>query len=272
MLTPVTQFKGKRIVLTRTTEQSAFLLRKLKSTGAEVFVLPCVEFCEADDSAPLDDVVRRINEFNWLVFTSQNAVKFFSRRFRELRCDPVNLSEPRPKVAAIGAATRDAAIRAGWDVERMIAEVRSGAEFAGKVARKAKGEKILLPQSDLANPQIAERLREAGAIVTSVVTYRTCVPKSLESAQVDRIRREGADVIVFASPSAFRNFAQIVGREAFERFGEQSAFAAIGPTTARAIRDAGVPVAMEAAKPNPYELIKVMTQYFSKPNRREVSR
>lgn len=271
MRTLATPLKGKRIILTRTTEQSAFLLRKLKGTGAEVFVLPCVEFCEADDTAPLDDAVRRINEFNWLVFTSQNAVKFFSRRLRELRCDPVNLSEPRPKVAAIGTATREVAIRVGWDVERMITRVRSGAEFAGKVARKARGKKFLLPQSDLADPLIAERLREAGAIVTSVVAYRTCVPKSLKGAQVDRIVREGADVIVFASPSALRNFAQIVGREAFERFGEQSAFVAIGPTTARAIRDAGVPVAMEAAKPNPYELIKVMTQYFAKPKRRNVS-
>jgi len=271
MRTPARQLIGKRIVLTRTTEQSDLLLRKLEDAGAKVTVLPCVEFCEAGDTVPLDDAVRRINEFNWLVFTSQNAVKFFSRRLRELRCDPINLSEPRPRVAAIGPATRDAAIRGGWDVERTIAGVRSGAEFAGKIARKAKGKKILLSQSDLANPLIAERLREAGAIVTSVVAYRTCVPKSLEGEQIDRILREGADVFVFASPSALRNFAQIIGREAFMRFGEQSAFAAIGPTTARAIRDTGVPVAMEAATPNPYGLIKAMTEYFTKPNRRNAS-
>jgi uroporphyrinogen III methyltransferase / synthase len=272
MRTPATPLKGKRIVLTRTTEQSALLLRKLEDAGAEVSVLPCVEFCEAEDSAPLDKSVGHLDGFDWLVFTSQNAVKFFSRRLRELRCDPINLSEPRPRVAAIGPTTRDAAIRAGWDVERVTAGIRSGAEFASKMARRAKGKKILLPHSDLAAPGIAEQLREAGAIVTSVVAYRTCVPKSLEATQIDRVVREGADVIVFASPSALRNFAQIVGREAFERFGEQSAFAAIGPTTARSIRDASVPLAMEAAKPNPYELIKVMTEYFVKPNRRKAGR
>jgi uroporphyrinogen III methyltransferase/synthase len=272
MRAPATPLKGKRVILTRAHENSATLERALNKNGVEVSVLPCVEFCEVEDFAPLDDAVRRINEFDSLVFTSQNAVKFFSRRLRELRCDPINLSEPRPTVAAIGIATRDAAIRAGWDVERVNVGIRSGAEFAGKIARKAKGKKILFPQSDLANPLIAAQLREAGAIVTSVVAYQTCVPKSLEGAQVDRIRREGADAIIFASPSALRNFAQIVGRDAFTRFGEQSAFAAIGPTTARAIRDAGVPVAMEAAKPNPYQIIKVMTEYFAKPNRRKASR
>jgi uroporphyrinogen-III synthase len=272
MRLPPTPLKGKRVILTRTHEQSAALLRALKASGAEVSILPCVEFCEAEDFAPLDDVLRRLDEFDWLVFTSQNAVNFFSRRLRELRCDPINLSEPRPRVAAIGPATRDAAIRSGWDVELIIAGVRSGAEFAGKMADKAKGKNILLPQSDLAPPHFAGRLREAGAIVTAVVAYRTCVPKSLAGEQMDRIRREGADVIVFASPSALQNFAQALGRAAFTRFGEQSAFAAIGPTTARAIRDAGVPVAIEAAKPNSYEIIQAMTQYFAKPSRRKRNR
>ncbi len=272
MLAPGMPLKGKRVVLTRAHEKSTTLERALRKIGAKVSILACVEFCEADDFASLDDALRRINEFDWLVFTSQNAVKFFSRRLRELRCDPINLSEPRPKVAAIGPTTRDAAIRGGWDVELIAAGVRSGGEFASKMARGAKGKKILLPQSDLAAPHIAKRLRDAGAIVTAVVAYRTCVPKSFEGAQIDRIVREGADVIVFASPSSLRNFAQIVGREAFTCFGEQSAFAAIGPTTARAIRDAGVPVAMEAAKPNSYEIVKAMTEYFAKPNRRKASR
>lgn len=272
MQAPATPLTGKRVILTRAHEQSGALVRALEKSGAIVSVLPCVEFCEAEEFALLDDELLRLHEFNWLVFTSQNAVKFFSRRLRELRCDPINLSEPRPRVAAIGPATHDAAIRGGWDVELIIAGIRSGAEFAGKMAHRVEGKKILLPQSDLAAPHIAERLREAGATVTSVVAYRTCVPKSLEGEQIDRIRREGADVIVFASPSALRNFAQAVGREAFTRFGERSAFAAIGPTTARAIRDAGVPVAMEAAKPTSYEIIKAMTQYFAKPNQRKGDR
>jgi uroporphyrinogen-III synthase len=272
MRMPATPLKGKRVILTRANEQSGALVRALKNSGAEVSVLPCVEFREAEEFTSLDNALRRLGEFDWLVFTSQNAVKFFSRRLRELRCDPINLPEPRPKVAAIGPATRDAAIRGGWDVGRTVAGIRSGTEFAAKIAGKTKGKKILLPQSDLASPLIVDRLRKAGAIVTSVVAYRTCVPKSLDGQQIDLIRREGADVLVFASPSALRNFAQAVGRASFARFGEQSAFAAIGPTTARAIRDAGVPVAMEAAKPNPFAIIKVMTQYFANLNRRKSNR
>ena len=264
--------KGKRVVLTRAHEQSATLQRALEKGGAEVIVLPCVEFCAADNLAPLDESLHQLAEFDWLVFTSQNAVKFFSRRLRETRCDPMNLSEPRPRVAAIGPATRDVAVRAGWDAELKDTGIRSGSEFAAKMVGKAKGKRFLLPQSDLAAPHIADRLREAGAIVTSVVAYQTCVPKSLDGEQVDRIRREGADAVIFASPSALRNFAQVLGPLAFKRMGEKSAFVAIGPTTARAIRDAGVPVAMEAAKPNPYAIIKAMAEYFAKPERKKISR
>jgi uroporphyrinogen-III synthase len=256
---------GKRIVLTRTAEQSAALSRLLERNGAEVGLLPCVEFGPPQDFAPLDEALRRISEFAWLIFTSRNAVKYVSRRLREVRCDPVNLAEPRPKVAAIGAATRDSAIRAGWDVDRTIPNVRSGAEFASQIARRVRGAKILLPQSDLAAPGIAGRLCDAGAMVTSVVAYRTCVPESLDNEEVSRVCRDGTDAIVIASPSAFRNFVHAAGESHFSRIADNSAFVAIGPTTARAIFEAGIRVSMEAATPNPYGIVKAMKEYFSQP-------
>jgi len=256
---------GKRIILTRASEQSGTLLRLLERNGAEVGLLPCVEFGPPQNFAPLDEALRRISEFAWLIFTSRNAVKYVSRRLREVRCDPINLAEPRPKVAAIGAATRDSATRAGWDVDRTIPNVRSGAEFVSKIARRVRGVKILLPQSDLAAPGIAGQLYDAGAMVTSVVAYRTCMPESLDHEEVSRVCRDGADAIVFASPSAFRNFAQAAGESHFSRIAENSSFAAIGPTTASAICEAGIPVSMEAATPNPYGIVKAMNEYFSHP-------
>ena len=254
---------GKRIVLTRTPEQSDILVHKLKGSGAQIVVLPFVEFRRVEDLAPLDAALSRVAEFDWLVFTSQHAVQFFCERLRELGGAPMDLPASLRSVA-IGVGTYNAALMERLRVEPLTFETRSGREFVRAFSPRARGRKVLLPQSDLAGPHIAEGLRKGGAQVTAIVAYRTCMPESLDREALARVRREGADIAVFASPSAFRNFSATVGEVDLKRFAATSAFAAIGPTTARAIREAGIAVVIEAEKPNSDEIIKAMIAHFSK--------
>ena len=107
-----------------------------------------------------------------------------------------------------------------------------------------------------------EVLRDAGAHVTEVVAYRTCMPESLAGPQLDGILGQGADCFVFASPSAFENFAKSVGVDDLRRLGASSVFAAIGPTTAAAIRAAGIPCAIEAAAPTAEGVAAALAKYF----------
>lgn len=261
---------GKRVVLTRAAEQSKALAEELTLRGARVIVLPCVEFRAPRDSTALDDALSHLQEFDWVAFTSQNAVQFFSRRLREFGRVLPNFRFPR--IAALGKATANAAEKEGLDVDFVAREARSGTDFVAEFAYAANGRKILLPQSDQAEPAVADGLREAGANVTPVAAYRTCMPESLDLEALDRVRREGAVVFVFASPSAVHNFARIVGENQLRRFARESVFAAIGPTTGRAIRDAGCPVGIEAAKPTSEAIIEAMIQYFSRVNSAKVSR
>ncbi|HKN61978.1 MAG TPA: uroporphyrinogen-III synthase, partial [Candidatus Acidoferrales bacterium] len=237
-------------MITRAPEQSSVLLRELEGSGATVILLPFVEFRLPRDTGPLDSALARLSQFDWLVFTSPNGARFFCQRLRELGREPSELLAPLPLVAAIGVATASAATKQGLAVEFALADVRSGSEFAHRFSSAAiHGKKILLPQSDLADGHIRNALKESEAVVTEVVAYRTCMPESLHGQELEQVRRDGADVFVFASPSAFRNFAKTVGPEELRRFADHSAFAAIGPTTAEAIRGAGVLVKIEAAKP-----------------------
>jgi uroporphyrinogen-III synthase len=252
---------GKRIVLTRAAEQPDELRGELIRRGVLVLVLPCVEFRPPEDCAALDVALSRLPEFDWVAFTSQNAVRFFCRRLRESGRVLPDLTLPR--TAALGKATANAAAKEGLHVDFVAREARSGSEFVGEFAYAANGKKVLLPQSDQAAPAIADALRKAGASVTAVVAYRTCVPESLGSGVVNRIRRDGADVFVFASPSAFRNFAQLLGESGVKQFAQQSVFAVIGPTTAQAVRGAGFPVAIEAARPGARGLVDAIVEYFS---------
>jgi uroporphyrinogen-III synthase len=279
---------GKRIVITRAPGQGEDLRAELsRGAGAHVIELPCVEFRELEETTELDRAIRALRDFAWLLFTSQNAARFFARRVRALGFDPAQLPEPRPRVAAIGPATAEAAMVEGFPMD-FVPDAGTGRSFAGNLkacvagmevknpsvafVRDVAGMKILVPRSDLAlrdrgAADWTEVLREAGAEVIAVASYRTCMPESLAEPQLEQMRRERADCFVFASPSAFENFAKSVGPEDLRRFASASVFAAIGPTTAAAIRSAGVRCAIESAEPNTKSLIEAMAAYFQGPSR-----
>jgi len=90
-------------------------------------------------------------------------------------------------------------------------------------------------------------LRAAGANVTEVIAYRTVAPENIDPAILARIRRAQVDAIVFASPSAFRNLSDAMGGQVMNAISQQVHLAAIGPTTARAIRESGARVDIEVS-------------------------
>ena len=257
---------GKRIVLTRAPEQAPALFRALNDAGASVILFPCIEFVPPEDYGPLDDALSHLNHFDWIAFTSQNAVRFFRQRQRELdamRSAPVTA---HAKIAALGVATAEAATKEGLPAEFVASGARSGADFVEAFAPLARGQKLLLPQSDQAGERIAATLGAAGVVVTSVVAYRTCVPQSMDNDALARIRSEGADLIFFGSPSAFRNFVETVGKEIVTQLANNSAFGAIGSTTAAAIREAGVAVQFESPEPSATAVVESMERYFAGSN------
>lgn len=259
---------GKRIVLTRAPEQAPALFRALNDAGASVILFPCIAFVPPEDYGPLDNALSHLNQFDWIAFTSQNAVRFFRERQRELdsmRSAPI---ATHAKIAALGAATAEAARKEGPPPDFVASGARSGLEFVAEFGPVARGQKVLLPQSDQAGDRIAAALGEAGAIVTPVVAYRTCVPQSADNGALARIRSDGADLIFFGSPSAFRNFVETVGKETVIQLAKNSAFGAIGPTTAAAIVDAGVLVEFESPDPTATAVAKAMEDYFAEQNRR----
>jgi uroporphyrinogen-III synthase len=279
------QLAGKRIVVTRATGQGEDLGARLRIAGARVIELPCVEFRELEDTATLDQALRSLDEFDWLFFTSQNAVRHFARRMRVLNLLPASSAPRHYRVAAIGPATAEAAANEGFSVD-FVPPAGTGRTFAAnfkdcvrsvagmepknpaaEFVRGVTGMKILVPRSDLALRERGaadwmEVLKEAGARVTSVVAYRTCMPESLAGSAMNDILQSGADCFIFASPSAFENFAKASGADALRLFATKSVFAAIGPTTAAAIRSSGLPCAIEAAGPNPSTLMEAIVEYF----------
>ncbi len=254
---------GKRVVVTRAPEQAGALVRELERRGAEVLLLPAVRFAELEAPGPLDDAIRSLGSFDWVVFTSQNAVRFFCERCRALGCDWSSVPLPRPRVAAVGPATAAAARQQGLPVDRMASRFR-GEALAEELVSEVAGKSVLLPRSDRARGELPAALRAAGAKVVDVVAYRTLALEPDANGVFDRISQGGVDVISFASPSAFHYFAEAMGPEGLQKMAGRVVVAAIGPTTACAIREGGVCVEIRAAESTSESLAAAIAQYFAR--------
>lgn len=277
----------RRIVVTRALGQNESLRAEISAAfGASVQVieLPCVEFREPEDCSVLDSAIRSISNFAWIVFTSQNAVRYFARRMRSVSAASNMPDTPLPRVAAIGPATAEAASAEDFTVE-FVPRPRTGRDFASSFKESVRaaagmesrsptagflcsvaGMKILVPRSDLAlrdrgAADWSEVLQEAGAEVTCVETYQTRAPENLE-ARLTEVLRNGADCFVFSSPSAFQNFARAASTDNVKRLARESVFAAIGPTTAAAIRGAGFVCAVESTEPDVKLLTAAIASYL----------
>ncbi|HVB87837.1 MAG TPA: uroporphyrinogen-III synthase [Candidatus Dormibacteraeota bacterium] len=237
---------GRRIVVTRAPEQAAEMVHALEDLGAEVAVLPLVAFAPPDDCNALDEALRNLSRFDAILFLSRNAVRYVFQRCRTLGMKCELLGGSNRSIAAVGPATAEEAAKEGLRVS-FVAENRTGESLVGELRDKLAGCRVLLPRSDRGDARVPFALREAGATVTEVVAYRTLAPDKLNPEILGRIVRGDVDCVVFASPSAFRNFSKSIGREAANKIAESVHFAAIGPTTARAIREAGARVDIEVA-------------------------
>ena len=256
----------KRIVVTRAPEQAEDLVHQLERLGAEVLLLPSVAFTEPEDPGPLDRAIESLGDFDWVLFTSQNAVRFFTQRCRVLGRmqgnDGWNSAGARPLLAAVGPATADAAANQGLPVEFIASQFR-GQALAEELAGRVVGKKVLLPRSDRAGADLPAALRAAGAEVADVVAYGTSLPDSLAPDAADAIRRGEVDVVSFFSPSAFHNLVEAIGLETLRNLSGRVALAAIGPVTAGAIRDAGLLVEIEARVATAASLVATMSEYFA---------
>jgi uroporphyrinogen III methyltransferase / synthase len=252
---------GKRIVLTRAPEQARELSHVLEGMGAEILLLPMVVFAPPEHTEALDSALRKLDGFRVILFTSQNAVRFFVGRCRHLGMKTSRLVSPGHLIAAVGPATADAAMQEGLRVD-LVAKNHNGEALVEELRGSLAGRDVLLPRSDLADDLLPNSLREAGARVTDVVAYRTLAPPALDPRIITKIRRAEVDAIVFASPSSFHNLCASVEASELARLSARIQFAAIGATTARALREAGARVEIEASESSAAGLADSIAEYY----------
>jgi len=251
---------GKRVVVTRAVEQARDLKERLENLGATVLLLPAVSFSKPFDTVELDRAISTLESFDWILFTSTNAVRFFAARRRDLGFVPGEKKEPQ--CAAVGPATATAAAAEGLTID-YVAKEFLGSALAREMSAALSGRRVLLPRSERAGRGLPDSLVAAGANVTEVVAYHTGGLGAVEPGVLDAVRAGNVDVVSFFSPSAVENLRGELGAETMSRLGARAALAAVGPVTATALREAGLPVAILAAEATGESMVTAIVRYFS---------
>jgi uroporphyrinogen-III synthase len=252
---------GKRVVITRAARQSVELVENLGKVGAIPILLPLVAFSAPEDFGPLDAALDRLEEFDWIIFTSENAVRAVVKR-AEVRGNLRNVAGRRSRAAAVGPTTAAAAERAGFFVDYQ-AQTHSGAALANELGEKLRDQTVFLPRSDRANPDLPQLLRNYGAEVTEIIAYRTVTPVNLDDHKIAAIVNGEVDAVLFFSPTAVEHFVGIVSKEKLCELQNQLSIAAVGPITANALRQSGVATLLVAEDTTTNAVIAILNQHFT---------
>jgi uroporphyrinogen-III synthase len=252
---------GKRIVITRSAAQSEAITRELTWRGAIPVVLPLVSFAEPEDFAALDTAIAEIEKFDWIIFTSAQAISAVVKRGGELR-NALNWIGGRASVAAVGPVSAEAARKAGFSVE-YVAKTHTGTALAEELGERLRGAKVLLPRSDRANPDLPPALKLSGAQVTEVIAYRTLRPTEIDQRKLKQIAEGEADAILFFSPSAVQHFAELFGGEQLRALQDKLAIAAVGPVTASALNHSGVTRMVVAGDTTARAVVESLEAHFA---------
>jgi uroporphyrinogen-III synthase len=232
---------GLRIAITRPQGQADSFAERLEVLGAVVIRFPTIAIAPPSDTGLLDRALARLDSYDWVIFTSANGVDHLWKRGTAIGADMGAIR--RCRVAAIGPATADALRKRG--VEPDLVPDEFVAEAILDALPDVRGLRILLPRADIARPVLRDELIACGAQVDQVAAYRT-VPAQPDAAAFAALRT-GVDIIAFTSASTVRNFAGLVGDELDDMLSGVRV-ACIGPITAQAARELGLPVHVVASE------------------------
>lgn len=228
---------GLRIVVTRAAHQAEELAGPLRERGADVLLLPMIAIAPPADLRALEQAAAQVDRFDWIVFTSANAIATFAGMLGRTP------SELQARIATVGSATRVAAERAGFAVsvtpEKFVAEALLDSFGAEDLA----GKQILIPAAAVTRAVVAPGLRARGATVEVVEAYRNVIPDDAVARVGEVFREPFPDWVTFASSSAIGNLARLAGVSKLAKV----KIASIGPVTSAAVRAHGLEVAAEAA-------------------------
>ena len=245
---------GKRILVTRARAQASDFADLLEANGAQVIQFPTIKIQPLDiDSA----YIHAINDYDWIIFTSVNAVEIFYERLQENGKDTRAFG--MSKICAVGPKTVDALNRIGIQPDFVPSHSR-GSAIAAEMG-DVNGKKILLPRAKIATADLPNGLGEKGAVIDDVPLYNTVKVASENRDEIEADLLNGRiDFVTFTSSSTVTNFLEMFPTHAPAALLADVKVAVIGPTTQKTVEGYGVQVDVIAKESSIESLVEAIIE------------
>ncbi len=252
---------GKTIVVTRAREQASGLVRQLTDLGAECIECPAIKIRRPADLSYLDRAIAHLNEYQWVIFTSVNGVKFFFERLFENGLDVRALHSL--KTASIGPATAAKLLEYGINSDIVPESYRAESVVAAFKDKDVAGDNILLPRAAEARPVLPVELTKMGARVDEIAVYNTLQSEADTDTLIESLAQKRIDLVTFTSSSTVRNFKTLLPDDAAKLL-KGVTIASIGPITSNTAREEGFDVHVTAETYTIPGLCGAVVKHFQK--------
>ena len=251
---------GWRVLVPRTKEQAAVVSQRLREYGAVPEEVPTIAVEPPRTPQQMERAVKGLvtGRYQWVAFTSTNAVRAVRERFEEYGLDARAFAGV--KVAAVGEQTSAALLDFGIRPD-LVPEGEQSAEGLAEAWPPYDDlldpiNRVLLPRADIATETLLARLLDLGWEAEDVTAYRTVRAAPPPAPIREAIKGGGFDAVLFTSSSTVRNLVGIAGKPH-----AVTAIGVIGPQTAKTAAEFGLRVDVTAPKPSMDALVDAMAEY-----------
>jgi uroporphyrinogen-III synthase len=257
--------KGYRVLVTRGKKQAAKFMNLIAANGGVPHAIPLIDFIPVANAGHVEKQLNSLEEYDWLIFTSQNGVEFFFALLQQVK-KPVKM----PKIAVIGNKTKEALAAKGYAPDfipdQFVAEAFA-AQFLGHLAED---DKVLIVKGNLARSVIADEINQFGAYCEEFIAYDTIFPETSERVLIELLQNGSVDIITFTSSSTVQHFMEAVRRLGMQKEAGKKIVVCIGPITRKTAEDYGLEVAVcPDEEYTTHAMIESLIHYLQDKNEKE---
>jgi len=252
---------GKNIIITRASEQSSGLRDKLYSYGANIIELPTIKTVPIKSWKKVDNSIKNISKYDYVIFTSVNGVKYFFERINKNKLDSRIFKNIT--IITIGEKTSGELRKHGLISDLTPKKYTAEGILASLKSHNLKNKKVLIPRAKVARDILPETLSKLNAKVTVVDCYETVLPTTnsvFKKEIIYKLKSCEIDLITFTSSSTFTNLKKMLGKDVIHL--NNTLISSIGPITSKTIEDHGYKTDIQAKKHTVEGLIDAIINYF----------
>ena len=221
---------NKDILITRSFETAEDFYKIIYKAGGKVIFFPTFVTQTIIDNQPFWKAINNFSRFDYLIFSSANAVKHFKQLLNFSGASKITFE--KIKIICTGNKTQEYADKLGFEVKAIPEKFSARGLLEYFKNQNLKGKQVLIPTSNIAREELEEGLKSMGAQVEKVPVYGVVTYKGADlNEKLELLDSNPPDVFAFTSPSAFKYFLEIVKVKNPKRYFESKTIAAIGPTT-----------------------------------------